>query len=593
MSDPIETQEGRWSMNRRALLRGGSLAFAGVAAAALIGCGSDDEKSSGSASSTAPAGTGTAAASNVDQAPGLPYPFNFKEPNKTAKDGGTMTVGVSWDVSTFDQAKSAAGGTITVPNIVADRLIGFKSGVNYDRLKLELKPELATSWERSPDGLIYTFKIRPNVKWQNVAPVNGRAFVAADAAYAYERYRKEGVHTAIWSDVDKIEATDASTLKITMKKPLVDFLNNLAGRYQTIFPKESVDDGSIEKKPIGTGPMIFQDAKAQQQVTLTKNPDYWQGKVHLDGWVFKIMPDIAARTAAFRAGQLDYGYGLAAKLSEAQNIEKSMTGLQMQITGGESGGYGFGMNVSNPKFKDERVRRAIALAQDHQTSLQLIYEGLGVALPDQYWTFVFDTQPDFKTGGLGQWTKASGDPAQAKQLLEAAGAANLTIDATYYTYAGYDATRPEVLTDQFRRAGITLNAKKVEYTEFNSQWVGAKLAEATTSGWGAPGFDADNYFYNQLYSTSPGNRHQIKDPQIDQWAEQQRVELDPAKRKDLHKKIWDRVWTDQMYRIPQAGGYAFELYQPWLRGFRSGGPRGTSSYFYDWGEQVIDMWLDK
>ncbi|MGE0228263.1 MAG: ABC transporter substrate-binding protein [Dehalococcoidia bacterium] len=595
MSDQFEVQEGRWSMNRRALLRGGSLAVAGVAAAALIGCGSDDEEAdSGSGGSTGtPAATGTAAASNVDQAPGLPYPFNFKEPDKAPKDGGTMTVGVAWDVSTMDPSKSAAGGTITVPNIVYDRLIGFKSGIHYDRLKLELKPELATSWERSPDGLVYTFKIRPGVKWQNVAPLNGRAFVASDAAFAYERYRKEGVHTAIWSDVDKIEAPDDATLKITLKKPLVDFINNLGGRYQTIFPKELVENDAISKTPIGTGPMIFKEATPQQQVTFTKNPDYWQGKIHLDGWVFKIMPDIAARTAAFRAGQLDYAYSIAAKLSEAQNIEKSMSGLQMQITGGQAGGYGFGMNVQNAKFKDERVRRAVALAQDHQTTLQLVYEGLGVALPDQFWTFVYDKEPSIQNGDLGQWNKWSGDAAEAKKLLEAAGASNLTIDATYYTYAGYDATRPEVLTDQFRRAGINFNAKKVEYTEFNSQWVGAKLAEATTSGWGAPGFDADNYFYNQVHSTSPGNRHQIKDAQIDQWAEQQRVELDPAKRKELLKNIWNRIWTDQMYRIPQSGGYAFELYQPWLRGFRSGGPNGSSSYFYDWGEQVIDMWLDK
>jgi peptide/nickel transport system substrate-binding protein len=439
----------------------------------------------------------------------------------------------------------------------------------------------------------YTFKIRPGVKWHNVAPLNGRGFVAADAAFAYQRYQKEGVHTAIWSEVDKIEAPDDATLKITLKKPIVDFINNLGGRYQTIFPKELVDSGQIERTVIGTGPMIFQNAQATQAVNFTKNPDYWQGQVHLDAFQYRIMPDIQARTAAFRAGQLDYSYSLAAKLSEAENLADSMKGLQVHITGGTTGGYGFGMNLQNPKFKDERVRRAIALAQNHQLSMQLVYEGLGVVLPDWYWTFILDKQPDYKNGDLGPWTKAQGDPAQAKQLLQAAGVSNLTIDATYYTYAGYDATRPEVLTDQFRQAGMTLVPHKTEYTEFNSQWVGRKLAEATTSGWATPGFDADTYFYNQVYSTSPGNRHMLADPQIDQWADEQRVELDPEARKAIQQKIWDRVWTDQMYRIPQAGGYAFELYQPWLRGFRSGGPNGSSSYFYDWGEQIIDMWLDK
>jgi ABC-type transport system substrate-binding protein len=190
--------------------------------------------------------------------------------------------------------------------------------------------------------------------------------------------------------------------------------------------------------------------------------------------------------------------------------------------------------------------------------------------------------------------KPSGDIAQAQALLDAAGASDLKIDATYYTYAGYDASRAEVLTDQFRKAGIGLTARKTEYTEFNSQWVGGKLAEATTSGWSAPGFDADNYFYNQVHSKSPGNRHRLSDPEIDTWAEQQRVELDEDARKEVLLKMWDRIHKDQIYRVSQAAGYAFDVQQPWLRGWRgAGGPVGTSSYFYDWGEQIPDMWIDK
>jgi peptide/nickel transport system substrate-binding protein len=426
-----------------------------------------------------------------------------------------------------------------------------------------------------------------------VAPLNGRAFVAGDAAYAYQRYQTEGVHTSIWAEVDSIEAPDAGTLKITLKKPLADFLNNLGGRYQTIFPKELVDDGSIEKTVVGTGPMIFTGAQATQSVNFDKNPDYWGGKVHLDHWVFRIMPDGSARTAAFRAGQIEYGYAIAGKLSEAQAIVETNPNVNVYLYGGESGGYGFGMNLQNPKFQDVRVRRAISLANDHDAALQLIYENQGVAAPDQPWTLVFDKRPDYKTGGLGEWVKPNGDPAQAKQLLDAAGVPDLTINAIYYTYGGYDATRPEVLTDQFRKAGITLNARKADYTEFNSQWVPGKLEEATTSGWGAAGFDADNYFYNQVYSKSPGNRWRMSDSQVDEWAEAQRVELDPDKRRELLQQIYNRVWTDQMLRIVQAGGYSYELQQPWFHGWRSGGPLGSSSYFYDWGEQIVDMWVDK
>ncbi|MBX7110956.1 MAG: ABC transporter substrate-binding protein [Dehalococcoidia bacterium] len=599
MSETTERLGVHLPIDRRTVLRGGTLALGGIAAAALIGCGGDDEETPTATGTAAATGTTTAANKNQNPAqlvkdPNLPYPFGIAEPDKPAKAGGVLNVGVSWDVSTMDPSKSAAGGTITVPNVGYDRLIGFVSGIHYDPLKLELKPELAASWERSPDGLVYTFKIRPGIKWQNVAPLNGRAFVAADAAFALQRYAKEGVHQSIHSEVDKFEAPDAGTLKITLKKPLADYLNNLGGRYQTIFPKELVDDGSIDKTVVGTSSMILRDAKAQQQVTFERNPDYWQGKVNLDGLVFKIMPDGAARIAAFRAGQIEYGYALASKLSDVKNIVGTNPNVQVFMSGGTAGGYGFGMNLQNPKFKDERVRRAISLSMDHDTTIQVIYEGYGVSGPDQPWAFIFPKLPDYKKGELGPWVKAAGDPAQAKQLLDAAGVKDLAINATYYTYAQYDADRPQLLTDQMRKSGITLNARRVEYTEFNSQWVGGKLEEATTSGWSAAGFDADNYFYNQIYSTSPGNRHRLSDPQVDQWADQQRTELDPNKRKDIHKKIWDRIHTDQMYRISQAAGYAYEVQQPWLRGWRgAGGALGSSSYFYDWGEQLIDVWLDK
>jgi peptide/nickel transport system substrate-binding protein len=599
---PLEARRSTGALDRRTVLRGSLIAVGGLSAAALLGCGEDDEGPGDAPEGSGDGGTPAVAtvAPGVDQNPaqlrqeeGLPYPFGYPEPATEPKDGGTATIAVTWDVSTMDPTKSAAGGTITVPNVAYNRLIGFVSGIHYDPLKLELKPELAESWERSPDGLVYTFKIRPGVKWHNVPPLNGREFVAEDALRAYRRYQAEGVHTSIWAEAANIEASDAGTLRITLKKPLADFINNLGGRYQTIFPPELVDGGTIDKEVVGTGPMIFRGAQVAQAVNFEKNPEYWDGNIHLDRFIFRIIPDLNARIAAFRSGQIEYGYAIAGKLSEVKVIENTNPDVNIYMSGGTAGGYGFGMNLRHPKFQDERVRRAISLANNHESSIALIYENLGVAAPDQPWTFLFDERPDFRQGELGEWVKPSGDPAQAKQLLEAAGVPNLTINAIYYTYGLYDATRPEVLTDQFRQAGISLNARRVDYTEFNSQWVPGNLEEATTSGWAAAGFDADNYFYNQIYSKSPGNRHHLEDPQIDQWSEEQRVELDPAARKEIFHKIWDRIWLDQMYRIPQAGGYAYDLQQPWFRGFRSGGPLGSSSYFYDWGEQIKDMWIDK
>ncbi|MEZ4554483.1 MAG: ABC transporter substrate-binding protein [Dehalococcoidia bacterium] len=576
--------------DRRSALRGTALAVGGVAAAALIGCGSDEDDGA------EPEATGTAAASATSAAandpryrkdPNLPYAFNYPEPNKEPKAGGTLRIAATWDVSTFDPTKSAAGGTITVPNLIYNRLLAIKSGPEADPFKIQIEPELAKSWEVTPDGLTYNFKLQEGVKWQNVAPLNGRALVAEDIAFALQRYSKEGVHQSYYVNVESITAVDASTLRVKLKQPTPEFEVPLASRYQTIFPKDLVDSGEIDKKVIGTGAMVLQEASAGQRVTATKNPDYWRSAPHLDGVEFRIMPDASARLAAFRSGQVDYGYSVVATKTDVDQLTKSVSDIQVNLAALANSILPFGMNLSNPKFADERVRRAISLAIDRKAVNQFLFEGIGEEiihiLP---WNYVFDTRPT----DLGPWTKL--DIAQSKQLLDAAGQKDFTINYIYYPYSTTYDRLSEVLVDQFRNAGINLKGGKVDYTEFNSQWVGAKLPEATTSGWAALGFEANTYFYNQIHSTSPGNRWQLKDPQIDEWATQQSVELDPKKRREIHKKIWDRD-LDMAYRPPLPYGYAYEVLQPWLRGIRFGAILGANSSYYDWGAQIENTWLDK
>src|SRR5690606_7275843 len=148
----------------------------------------------------------------------------FPDKTNTNKPGGTMTVAATWDVGPMDPTVSASGGTVTIPNMVYNRLIGFDRGPDADVFEPKLEPELASSWERSPDGMTFTFKMQDGVKWQNIAPLNGRPFVAADAAFAMNRYATTGVHQSYYVNVDSITAVDDSTVKVTMKRPVADFL---------------------------------------------------------------------------------------------------------------------------------------------------------------------------------------------------------------------------------------------------------------------------------------------------------------------------------------------------------------------------------
>jgi ABC-type transport system substrate-binding protein len=185
----------------------------------------------------------------------------------------------------------------------------------------------------------------------------------------------------------------------------------------------------------------------------------------------------------------------------------------------------------------------------------------------------------------------SPNPAEGKKLIDAAGAGGLEINANYYQYLPYNTRIADLLVDEFRAVGVNLKNQLTDYTEFNSQWIGASFADATTSGWGTVGYDADNFFYNQIHSKSPGNRWRIKDAQTDQWAEEQQVELDPEKRREIHRKIWD-LHMQKMFRLFEPVGYGFNPLQAYVRGIR-GGNVGNSISYDDGPMVAAGAWLDK
>ena len=617
----------RWfspAVSRRTLLRGGLLGGVGLAAAALIGCGGDDDDddddgattggTTGGSTTTTTSTTQTSTSSDPDDGddaatddngdepagegmyvkdPDLPYPYQFPEPaGLTPKPGGIMRIAATWNVATMDPTASAAGGTITAPNMVYNRLLGMVGGPRKNPFTIELEPELASSWERTPDGGTFSFVIRDDIKWQNVAPLSGRQFTSADVKYAYDRYSEEGVHKSYWTNVSAIETPDDTSMTFQMSKITADFILPLASRYQTIFPRELVENGTISEQVVGTGPMILEEAEAGSHAVFAKNPDYFEREVLLDGVEFRLRQDYTARLAGFRVGQFDYVYGLAPNIVQLGKILETNPDVQINFTPVVNGTSPFGMNLSNPKFADERVRQALTLGIDTALIADLLYDNISKTLPLQPWPYVFDEEPTVESGNLGRFAGRY-DPDEALKLLKAAGAEGLEFENFYHNYSnpGSD-QRAEIIAENLVKIGVKMDQHHVDYTEFNSTWVPGKLEEGCTSCWLTVGFDPDNFFYNSVHSESPGNRWQLNDPQVDAWADQQQVELDPDARKEIHKTMWD-YFLEKMYWPPQPAAISLEVYQPWVRGIRFGGVFLTNISYYDWGHQIAGAWLNK
>ena len=530
------------------------------------------------------------------QDPDLPYPYQFPEPAKTPRACGTLRVGVTFDVANFDPSVSSAGGTITVPNMVYNRLLGFVGGPSYDPFNLELEPELASAWERTPDGGTFTFQIRDDINWQNIAPLNGRKFVAADAKYAHDRYAQEGAHKSYWTNISSTESVDDQTLKINMATVTADFILPLAGRYQTIFPRELVDDGTIDTRSVGTGPMILTGAEQGQNMTFDKNPDFWERDVLLDG-VHEFrrhgrMPRRASPRSA--SGRSTTGTRSGIRSPAARRA----TRYEPRCAGQPDPG-GIGLDVRHEPVQPEvrgrtgaagRSRLAIDSGLIRDVDLRRLRQVAHA--PATLVSTPSTKSPPSRERAAGPVARAL-QPGRGQEAAGGIRRAGPELRARSTTsYGGYITQFTEILLSNFANVGIEMGTNSVDYTEFNSTWIPRKLEEASTSAWQTAGFDTDNYFFNSVHSESAGNRWNLNDPQVDEWALAQQSELDPDARKAIIRQMWD-YFLDQMYWPPLASGIGTSVYQPWLRGFRFGGPNTTSSYYYDWGDQIASAWLDK
>ena len=607
-------------LSRRSLLRSGLLGGVGLAATGLLGCTQDEDAGTvpgaggdgagivGSATPRAEPVTVTVSGpgpsvpeptpvGEIVHDPQLPYVYQYPEPLKWAHPGGSLLVGSAVDLESMDPSHSADGGSVIFPNMVYNRLLGMVSGPRKHPFAIELETELAEAWEFTADGLTFTFHLRDDVYWQNVPPLDGRQLVADDVRFAFERYRQDaGPRRAYWANVGAIEAPDPYTLTVHMARATADFLIPLASRHHPIFPRELVEGETIETQGVGTGPMILVDAEQGSNVTFARNPDYFEREVLLDGVEFKFQPDREERIAAFRDGRLDYAHDLVGHHDDVEALLVTNPDVQINLSPVVTG-RPLALNLSNPKFADERVRQAITLALDPHLMVDRMFGHFANVLPLHPW-MKFDPSGSSPDGEpypgleeLGTWFGRH-DPERAAQRLAAAGAEDLVFDSIYH--GDGDPTRDDIsamAVEQLAAVGIAMQSTRLAKADFDGIWTSGNLAEASTSVDVPKGFDADHFFYDLVHSESPKNLWRLRDPQVDAWAEAQQVELDPDARREIHRTMWD-YFLEKMFWPPLPSPLGFEVYQPWLRGIRFGGILGTNSSEYDWGDQIAGAWID-
>jgi len=461
--------------------------------------------------------------------------------------GGVLTVAISADPVGFDPHKTSAYSSFEVLENVYDTLVS----VGDD---LRPIPDLAKTWTTSEDGLTWTFNLRDGVTFHNGDPLT-----AQDVKYSLERIMNPDTGSgAAWrlAAVKSISAPNAHTVVINLKYPYPGLLTKLGGyKGMAIVDKKTVDDGTINTHPVGTGPFMFVQYVPGDQVVLEKNQNYWQeGKPYLDRVVYRIIPDETVRVTSLLTNEIDWIDSVPPqRISELQNNSALVVGE----TSGTSYWY-IGVNLKHPPFDDRRVRRAIAYAIDRkEIAAAAKWEAATPndgPIPSSSFYYA-DIHPFLGHESL----------AKAKELLKEAGYPD-GFKADIMVTNFYPETVRSALTlqSELKALGIELEIRVLEW----GTWLNEEAAgnfDLFVLGW-IGNLDPDDYFYAQHHTGEVFNFTGYSNSEVDTLLDQGRQETDPEKRFAIYKQVQDLVINDAPYiylYVPNV----VQAWHPWVQGY--------------------------
>lgn len=494
--------------------------------------------------------------------------------------GGSASVLAAASGPAFAQAGPTRGGTIRMVAPEPTMLTGafnsagqiyqisgklFDGLVSYD-FDFNPKPQLALSWETSPNGLDLTLRLRPGVKWHD-----GQPFTSADLAYSAMQVWKTAHPRgrSIYANLDAVDTPDPLTGILRFSKPAPYVMNALAGIESQILPRHLYEGQDLQTNPrntapVGTGPFRFVEWKRGQYVTFERNPDYWDApKPYADRLVIQFIPDPAARSAAFEAGEIDVGGSLPVAMADARRLS-GLPFLELPERGDEAlGAMAYlEFNLRRPPFNDVRVRRAVAHAIDRQFLLKNVWYGFGKPSTGP----VSSAMKKFYAPVTAAYPY---DPALAQTMLDEAGykrgAGGIRFRITHDPLPGSDlyTGTADYLRAALARIGIAVEVRNADFPTFYRRVYSDNDFDSTNfSAFNLtdPTMGVQRFYWskNILKGVAFSNGSGYANPEVDRLLEDAQVEIDPKKRYDLFARF-QQIAMDDLPNLPLADLNYFSL----------------------------------
>jgi peptide/nickel transport system substrate-binding protein len=303
------------------------------------------------------------------------------------KNGGqnspkTAVIGLTGDFDTLLELGTANSDAL---HVIEEML--FLTLCELDET-LSLQPRLAESWRINADGTAITFALRREVLWSDGQPVT-----ADDVLFTYQLATNPQVgYTGRdrFAEVDTVVVHDPYTIRFTFKKAYPDALLDLQipilpKHILAGVPPEQLRQSAFNRQPVGNGPFVLKEWRANDRVVFEANARYFAGRPKLDRVVFRIVPDETVLLSSLLTGEIDLlPYVSPNKLGAIDHKE------DLRLLRYPDRGYSFlAFNLKRPVFQDRRVRQAITKAIERQNLVDVLLNGQGRLIagpiPPYFW----------------------------------------------------------------------------------------------------------------------------------------------------------------------------------------------------------------
>ncbi len=430
----------------------------------------------------------------------------------------TLTMARNADMLTWDPYPTGDDPSIFTQMIVYDRLVKLAPS-NRD-----VQPELATSWKMSPDGLTATFTLRQGVKFLDGTPMTADDVVTS-LTRAIDQKSEWGF---LFSPVTSVTKIDDHTVALHMSEPFAPLLAALSTFAASIYSKANYEKygQAMTDHPLGTGAFALESWQKGSQITLVKNPNYWQpGKPTIDRIIMRVVGDDNTRVLQLQSGQVD----LIDFVPPNQVQQLKGAGQKVYAVNGTAV-LRYTLNETIKPMDEVNVRAALAAADDREAVAKNVYFGLATVarslLPST--TLYYDPNAGPLTYDL----------AKAKAFLAKSSVPNgftLTVQLPAGNQTLLDAAT--IWGNGLKQIGVTMNIQQVETTTL-IQLRNTEKYTVYNAAWTNDTPDPDELMGVAMDFKSQHAAHTFyNNPQAAQLVAEARRELDPKKRQALYTQL--------------------------------------------------------